>query len=460
MSRSEIRDALAPVVEAKMRELQVPGVSLGVLVDGTQREVHTWGVTNVEVPRPVTDRTLFQIGSTGKVFTATAVMRLVERGAITLDTRVQDVLPDFGVCDPEVSRHVTVKHLLTHHAGWFGDHLPDTGQGDDALGRLVASMATGCPQVAPLGHTWSYNNNAFCVAGRIVEVLEKRPYETAVADGILRPLGMARTHLLPEDLLTHDLAVGHTHWTGEPTVFRPYYLNRGAGATGAAYVSCPDDLLTFAQFHLGTGPVEQAGVLTTVSRHAMQQPLAPAGFFADEVGTAWLLERFGGVSLVKHGGSLHGQMSAFVLLPEHGFAITVLTNSERGHELNDAVVAAAVTRLLGLHFEEAEFLDPRSAPRDDYVGRYQTPHGDVIVSVHEEGVLLEFELAAYLRGVPVAEAAVPDPTVYRLLPGEAAFPTCVDRRRRFAQVDFVRDPQGRVSWLRFRGQLAPRRQPS
>ncbi len=456
MSISAIHDALAPVVEAKMRELQVPGVSVGVLLDGTHREIHTWGVTSVESPRPVTENTLFQIGSTGKVYTATAVMRLVERGVLTLDTRVQDVLPGFGVCDPVASRDVTVQHLLTHHSGWFGDHLPDLSRGEDALERLVESMADGCPQVAPLGHAWSYNNNAFCVAGRLVEVLEKQAYETAVTDGILRPLGMSRTFLLPEDLLTHELAVGHTHWTGAPTVFRPYYLNRGAGASGAAYVSCPDDQLTFAQFHLGTGPDEQAGVLSRATRQAMQQPLAPAGFLADEVGTAWMLERVGDVRLVKHGGSLHGQMSAFVLLPEHGFAITVLTNSERGHELNDAVVSAAVTRVLGLELTETEFLDPRSVARDDYVGRYRTPHGDVIVSEHDEGVLLTVELAAHLRGIPMAEAAVPPPTAYAMLPADAAFPLGVDRRRRFARIEFVRDPEGQVQWLRFRGQLAPR----
>ena len=76
----------------------------------------------------------------------------------------------FRVADEEVSAAVRVRHLLTHTAGWFGDDFTDPGDGDDALAEYVAAMAS-LPQIAPLGDYFSYNNAAFSVAGRVIEVV-------------------------------------------------------------------------------------------------------------------------------------------------------------------------------------------------------------------------------------------------------------------------------------------------
>jgi CubicO group peptidase (beta-lactamase class C family) len=123
-------------------------------------------VTNVDHPLPVTDRTLFQIGSISKTFTGTAMMRLIEQGKVRLDAPVRTYLPDFAVRDRIASRDVTVLDLLTHMSGWEGDLFEDTGEGDDAVARYVANLKKN-EQVAPLRRLRSYNNSGFIVTARL-----------------------------------------------------------------------------------------------------------------------------------------------------------------------------------------------------------------------------------------------------------------------------------------------------
>jgi CubicO group peptidase (beta-lactamase class C family) len=101
-------DRVAAAVEAKMKELGVPGVAIGVLADNAVR-TRALGVTNVDHPLPVTEDTLFQIGSISKTFTGTAIMRLVEQGRLSLDDPIRKHLPRFAVKDAEASARVTVR---------------------------------------------------------------------------------------------------------------------------------------------------------------------------------------------------------------------------------------------------------------------------------------------------------------------------------------------------------------
>src|SRR5262245_31163736 len=112
-------DALVSLTEAKMKELGVPSVALGI-IDGSSLTTRGLGVTNVEDSIPVNAHTVFPIASISKTFAATAMMRLVEQGKVDLRAPVRTYIPTFRVRDSTVSRDVTVWHLLTHMGGWEG----------------------------------------------------------------------------------------------------------------------------------------------------------------------------------------------------------------------------------------------------------------------------------------------------------------------------------------------------
>jgi CubicO group peptidase (beta-lactamase class C family) len=152
---------------AAAREYKVPGVAVGIRRGGEEQYAY-YGVTSIDNPLPVDATTLFHIGSTTKTHTATAAMRLVEQGRLSLDAPVRTYVPELRLKDESVAQQVTVRQLFNHTAGWVGDHFLDTGFGDDALARYVESMAE-LEQRSRLGSIASYNNASFCLAGRVIE---------------------------------------------------------------------------------------------------------------------------------------------------------------------------------------------------------------------------------------------------------------------------------------------------
>src|SRR5215213_3621562 len=121
-------EELVEVARAQMEEFSVPGASLDMFFDG-EEETASLGVTSIEHPLDVTPDTLFQIGSITKTFTATAIMRLVDRGDVELDAAVRTYLPEFRLMDEDVAARATIRQLLTHTGGWLGDYFADFGRG-------------------------------------------------------------------------------------------------------------------------------------------------------------------------------------------------------------------------------------------------------------------------------------------------------------------------------------------
>ncbi len=115
-------------IQSEMIRLRIPGVALGVLLDGETFSAG-FGVTNLENPLPVDPDTIFQVGSITKTFTATALMRLIERGLADLDSPIRLIIPDLRLADLAVAENASLRHLFTHTGGWLGDYFDDAGPG-------------------------------------------------------------------------------------------------------------------------------------------------------------------------------------------------------------------------------------------------------------------------------------------------------------------------------------------
>ena len=371
-------DDLCAAVDAARAESDTPGVALGLL---HEREEHVagFGTTSVENPLAVTPETLFQIGSITKTFTGTVAMILVERGHLDLDEPVRRYLPKLRLADGEVAARVTVRHLLTHTAGWVGDYFADHGSGDDAAERIVADLVR-LPQQTPLGEVWSYNNAGFYLAGRVIEVVTGEPYERVVADLLLEPLGLADTLFFAEDVMTRRFAVGHHRAEdGPPSVARPWAIGRAHHAAGGI-ASSVRDLLRYARFQLGDGD----GILTRASLDEMQRPHAAAAPIFGSVGITWGIDDRSGVRIVHHGGGTNGQVALLALSPDSGTVLAVLTNHQNGGEISGAALQI-VQKALGAQEVEriAVVIDPA-----EYLGTYRSPLLDVEVAEKEDGLQL------------------------------------------------------------------------
>lgn len=449
---------LETFIDAEMERWHVPGVAVGILHNG-QRYTAGFGVTNVVHPLAVDSDTLFQIGSTTKTITATVAMRLVEAGKLELDTPIRRYLPELRLSDESMAEQVTLRHCFTHTGGWLGDYFDDTGDGDDALARYVAQMAD-LPQLTPLGEIWSYNNAGFGLAGRVIEAVTGQPYEDVARQLVLEPLGMEMSFFSAADSITHRCAVGHQVLDAEDPekaraeVARPWALARNANCVGGL-ISTVKDQLRYARFHLGDGLAESGErLLTPQSMARMQSELAEAGSGTKAVGVSWLLNEIGGVKTVAHGGATKGQMSAFLFVPARNFAVTVLTNADRGRTLHGRVVKWALENIAGLTSPEPAHLTLSANALAEYAGHYSAALSDLDVAATDSGLILQVIPKGGFpkKDTPPGPTPPPAPAVFtapdRLLITDG--PSAGNRG------EVLRGPAGEIVWLRLGGRVHKR----
>ena len=431
----------------------MPGVAVGVL-HGGQEFTAAFGVTSAENPLPVDTDTLFQIGSTTKTVTGTLAMQLVEQGLLSLDEPVQRYIPGLRLSDASVAERVTLRHLLTHTAGWIGDVFDDTGWGDDALARMVERMAA-IPQLTPLGAGFSYNNAGFYLAGRLVEVVTGLPYEIAAHDMLLDPLGMSRSFFLPGDVMTYRFACGHIVHDDGPRVARPWALARNANPVGGLSSSVRDQL-RYARFWLGDGTTpDGARLLQAETMRQMQTPLVEIDPFGGWRGLSWIVRDVGGVRVVAHGGATNGQLSAFQLVPDQGFAVTVLTNADRGVQLHTEAVQWALERFAGAVEPERPAVTADEAELAQYAGYYEGALSDIELTVQDGALVMQ---VIPNGGFPLKSSPPgPTPPPARLALVGRDMAVGVESPFKDNRCHFLRNDQGAVEWFHFGGRQRRRR---
>ena len=439
--------ALGEGIVADMKRLNVPGVSVAVML-GDEQWSAGFGVTNVEHPLPVTGSTLFQIGSITKTMTTTLLMQLVEAERLDLDTPVRAYLPSLKLADESVASRVTTRHLLTHTGGWMGDYFNQYGNGNDALDKMVKSLSR-LPQMTPLGSVWSYNNAGFNIAARLLEVIHKQPYEDIAKKYLFQPTGMTQAFFYPDDaIMTSRFASGHLTWDGVAKLAHPWAIGRSANGVGGVVCSS-ETLLQYATFHLGDG----AGILRPETLGAMRATQLSAGGRGD-MGLSWFGRNHGPFSSFGHGGATKGQKALLRFVPERNFAIAILTNSDLGSIIHDAAWGSAL----------ALYLDYTPAPptvqtraTDElvaYTGTYQNLLSLFSVSTWQDGLIIHEQPRGGFP-TPATPAGPPVPDIRTQFIGDDSF-ICLDEPRRGEVGDFIRDSDGTIKYLRIGGRANPR----
>lgn len=452
-------DSLAAVVADRAGALGVPGAATGVYHDGTVHYGFT-GVTSVENPLPVDASTLFQFGSTGKTYTATAILRLVERGLVDLGAPVRRYVPELKLKDESVAERVTVAQLLNHTAGWDGDYHKDTGAGADALARYVASMAD-IDQVTPLGAEVSYNNASLTLAGYLIEKVTGSSFEQAIQTLLLDPIGMNQTYFSAGDVMTRRFAVGHSNSPdGHVKVARPWALPRSVAPAGGMAATAADQI-AWARFHLADGRTASGEQLVAADLvRSMREPTVemPGNALGDAVGITWLLRRHGDVTLVEHGGTTFGQHSAFVLVPERDFAVIVLTNcGPNGDQLNNEIVDWALKTYLDVVAPEPEFVPSSASVLDEYVGDYDAVATTVTIRRHASDLLAQTSTKPeVLAEFPEAVDEKTEPLPLGLVTGGPDRYVVTEGPRKGMRGYFTRDGAGRIDSVNFGGRRCDR----
>lgn len=443
---------VAKGVMKAMAEGQVPGALLGIYHDG-KTETAAFGVTDITTGTPVTLDTRFEMGSITKTYTATAIMRLIEQGAIDLEAPVRTYVPELKLADRDVAERVTIKHLLTHSEGWYGDILFRSPEDVNAIAWLVDEKLPTLPQVSKLGQFYAYNNSGFVLLGRVIELVTGKSYRQALSELVLDPLDLASAAFggAPDGW---PYAQSHNVGKNGVQVVTPLQVPPAYEPTGGLWTAI-DDQLRYAAFHLGQGPA--GAVLNPESLKLMQTPQIPiTGRSTLSAGMNWLTTVFDGHRIFNHAGQTFGQSSILLLIPDQQFAVALLTNTASPGDVESAAQWGATEVYLGFKPTPGE-QNPPTLTADqlaEYAGTYEVPDVHFTLRV-ETGELVLYpkftllpdqEMGSLLPELPASAPVTfvnPDSAV--AVTGDWGIP--------FA---FVRDDDGTVGWLTYESKLFPR----
>jgi hypothetical protein len=257
---------------------------------------------------------------------------------------------------------------------------------------------------------------------------------------------MTNSFFFPADVISRRFAVGHRVDEKEgPVVERPWALARSAHAVGGL-CSGARDQLRYARFHLGDGVAANGQrLLSAATMAAMQTPQCPANY-GRQMGLSWLLKDYGEAWAVLHGGATNGQLSAFLMVPSRGFAITVLTNAEEGSMLNDAVVARALEHYLRLREPETSYLNLSDDELSEYVGTYDAQLARLELYVADGQMMVQMTPKG---GFPDKDSpASPPPPPSRVAFFTPNHAIALDEPLINMKTEFLREDDGRIAWLR------------
>ncbi|MFI4891506.1 MAG: serine hydrolase domain-containing protein [Steroidobacterales bacterium] len=327
----EPADGVTRIVHAEMERQHIPGLALLVSRNGQAIRAEGYGLANVELNVPVRPETIFQSGSVGKQFTATAVMMLVEAGKIGLD----DPLTRYFAHAPAWWKQVTVRELLSHTAG-FTDYPQDFDFRKDYTEDQLLKVVEAIPPAYTPGTSWSYSNLGFLTLGILIHRVTGEFYGDFLQQRIFRPLGMSTARIIDEAGIVvnrssgYRLVDGHLRnqeWVS-PTV--------NTTADGSLYFSILDlakwDAALYTDKLLQDSSLQQ---MWTVAKLRDGKP--NAGHY----GFGWFIESRHGQRVVEHGGQWQGFETHISRYVDSGLTVVVLTNldSATPQRIADAVAA-------------------------------------------------------------------------------------------------------------------------
>ncbi|MEV7662589.1 serine hydrolase domain-containing protein [Paenarthrobacter sp. NPDC089316] len=390
---NELRTWLEGRLPALLAENQVPGAAIAVSVKGEVIEAAA-GVLNKATGVETTVDSLFQIGSITKLWTATLVMQLVDEGKVDLDLPVRNYLPGFRLDDESAAAVITTRQLLSHTAGFEGDIFTDTGQGDDAIAKLVETFGD-VPQLFTPGTMFSYNNAAYVVLGRMIEVLRGKPYDECLREYLFAPLELTHAANGPYEAILFRAAVGHiaNNEGEEPQPSPIWALPRSTAPVGAMLTMSPRDLLAFAQMHMDSGRTRTGRqVLSAASAAAMLEPqvkLPDLGWMGAAWGLGFSLFDYDGGTVVGHDGGTIGQTAFLRICPEKDVSIALFCNGGTPLAVFTEIAQRVLDEFAGIRLPE---LPAPSEPHtrvdaSRYIGEYSSRVADVVVSQDPDGRL-------------------------------------------------------------------------
>jgi len=320
LAQNSVETKVDEYIRAEMQAQQIPGLALAVIKDGKMIIARGYGFANVEHQVPVKPETIFQSGSTGKQFTATAVMMLVEEGKLSLDDKITKYFPD----GPEAWQKITVRHLLTHTSG-MTDYPPDFDLRRDYTEDDLFQRIKSIPLAFQPGEKWSYSNLAYVMLGILIHKVSGKFYGDYLQERIFKPLEMTTARIISESDIVANRAAGYRVVNGKLKNQSWVSPSLNTTADGALYLTIYDmakwDAALYTEKLLKKSSLEQMWTPVRLNDGKTQ----PYGF-------GWALGEVRGHRIIEHGGAWQGFKAQISRYVDDKLTVIVLANQIRTNQ--------------------------------------------------------------------------------------------------------------------------------
>lgn len=305
---------------------EIPGLAAAVVKEDRVVLAEGFGLNSVDEQKPVTSATLFHMASVSKPFSAIAIMQLVERGLLSLDARIVDVLPYFKMEDPRI-QDITILQMLNHISG-----MPDVmdyewgceDAGEDALEKYVRSLGNEKLMYEP-GTDFAYSNIAFEILGDVIAKISGLSFEEYMKVYIFQPAGMQSSTFLRAEVPPDKGVSPHVRlFANEIAPVYPY--NRAHAPSSTVHMNA-EDACRWMIINLNRGTLDVQRILAAESYDILWKPHWPVDP-QRQVGLSWFLSEHRGLGTVGHGGGDTGFSSYLLMIPEREVGVTVMANLE------------------------------------------------------------------------------------------------------------------------------------
>ncbi|HUQ97173.1 MAG TPA: serine hydrolase domain-containing protein [Chitinophagaceae bacterium] len=343
--------AALPVLETMYKDHAVkthyPGLAFGIVADGKLIASGGYGLANVSKNSPATPQSAFRIASMTKSITALAVLQLRDGGKLRLDDPAYLYIPELKKVSylTTDAPPVTIRHLLTHAAGFPEDNPWGDRQLADTDAELLKLITDGILFSAVPGVAYEYSNLGFALLGKIITNVSKQPYQQYINEHILKPLGMTHTYWEFEKVPAPTLAHGY-RWLNNTWREETLEHDGAYGAMGGL-ITTIDDFSKYMALHMSAWPPRsenESVVLKRSSLREMHQPWNISSFLpnykfpdgracaivsAYAYGLRWQRDCTDRV-MIGHSGGLPGFGSQWLFLPDYGIGVVSFSNLTYG----------------------------------------------------------------------------------------------------------------------------------
>ena len=325
-----LKIAVDELVTKKMNQYDIPGISIGIVSYDTIVYATAYGVNDIKTKKAVTENSIFHTASISKLFTAQAIMSLIEKGDLHLDDRITTIAPELRSTNQQLNG-ITIRQLLNHTSGladvwnynWGNDN-----KSDSALKNYLIQLDL--DRYMKESNTYSYSNLGYDVLGYIIEKVAGTTFEDHVQDSILHATGMSNSDFRYYNIPAESRTSPHSKTIFNNTyIRRTYPYNREHGPSSTLNASSRDLSLWMISF---------LAILNNPEKTTYHQMIKSSFDANPSIGLGFQLFDIDSQKAIGHYGGDKGFRSFLTLIPQQNVGIVLLANCDYNEDFRQEIV--------------------------------------------------------------------------------------------------------------------------